>query len=273
MPTEADLSRARRAFEAAGRPLLRRDLFAVIPSRYVAEIARHPGVVSSPERLAASRLIWLLAREGSVCFAHRDGTEQAYAHRAVWLPEVDRSPRDPAEAATVMVRRYLASFAPATAADVAHFFGARAGSVRAWLERLGPELADVECGDRRGLLALAADLPALAGEPPRAAREWPLRLLPQWDLQTMTHKDRSWVVPRPADAKRVWRKAGVNAATVIDRGRFVATWSYRTTSRRLCVTIEPLSGWRLSHRSQVEREVAAIAAHLELPEHEVAVEA
>jgi hypothetical protein len=273
MPTEAELSRARRAFEAADRPLLRRDLFELISPRYVAEIAGRPDVFSSPERLAASRLIWLLAREGSVCFAHREGSEQAYAHRTVWLPEVDWSPRDVAEAATVMVRRYLASFAPATAVDVAHFFGARVGSVKAWLGRLAPELADVECGDRRGLLALAEDLPALGGEPPSAPREWPLRLLPQWDLQTMTHKDKSWVTPRPADAKRVWRKAGVNAATVIDRGRFVATWSYRTTARRLFVTVEPLSGWRRSHLAPVEREVAAIAAHLELPEHEVAIEA
>ncbi len=272
MPRESDLDLARDAFEVAEEVVYRRELFDLIPQRYLEEIAAHPGVGDSAERLAATRLIWVLARQGVVCFAHKTGAEQAYVHRGRWLPRLEWSEPPSHEAATALARRYLATFAPATAADMAHFFGSRVTAARSWLDELRPELVDVACGGRRGLMVLAADLPSLRQPAPRVGKAWPVRLLPQWDMHTMTHKDKSWVVPRDDEAKQVWRKAGVNAATVLARGRFVATWSYRATTRLVVVTVSPMSGWRKSYLAPVKREAAALAAHLERDEVEVTIE-
>ncbi len=272
MPGESDLDLARQAFEAAEDVVYRRELFDLIPQRYLDEVAAHPGAAGSAERLAATRLIWVLARQGAVCFAHKRGAEQAYAHRSRWLPGIEWPEPPSIDAATRLARRYLASFAPATAADLAHFFGSKVTTARTWLVRLEAELVDVACGGRRGLLALKDDVTALQRSAPRVGTEWPVRLLPQWDMQTMTHKDKSWVVPRQEEAKQVWRKAGVNAATVIARGRFVATWSHRATTRRVFIKVSPMAGWRKSYLRPVEREAAALAAHLERHEAEVSVD-
>ena len=269
MPRDGDVALAREAFEAADDVVYRRELFDLIPRRYLDEVASHPGAGAAPERLAATRLIWILARDGEVCFAHKRGSEQAYAHRRRWIPELAWSEPGSLEAATALARRYLRAFAPATPADLAHFFGSKVATARTWLERLEPELVDVICGERRGLLALEEDLGALAEAPPRTGSQWPVRLLPQWDMQTMTHKDKSWVVPDLEETPFVWRKAGVNAATVIARGRFVATWTHRVMARRVVVTISPMSGWRTSHLKPVEREASALAAHLERDEVEL----
>ena len=273
MPTEADLEVARRAFERAGGPLFRRQLFDLVPPRFLEEVAGHPGAGKRPEVLAASRLIWYLARRGEICFAHKKGNEQAYVHRDFWLPDFERTPSGDQEDASVsLARRYLSAFAPAAPADLAHFFGSTVGAARGWLERLDGELVNVESGSRRELLALAEDVDELSAEPPRGLGDWPVRLLPQWDTHTMTHKDKSWVVPREEELKRVWRPAAVNAPTVVARGRFVATWAHRATTKRVTVTVSPLSGWRASHRRQVEREARQLAAHLDVEGHEVIVE-
>lgn len=272
MPTEGDLAIARSAFERAKRPLLRRELFDLIPQRYLDEVADHPGAAGSPERLAATRLIWCLAKQGEVLFAHKQGTEQAYVHRERWLPNSGWPDLPiPCEAATLLARRYLGSYAPATPADVAHFFGSKVSTARTWLERLEPDVVDVECGDRRGLVALAEDVADLDTEPSSAVKDWPVRLLPLWDTHTMTHKDKSWVVPRLEEAKLVWRKAGMICPTVLARGRFVATWSHRASRRLISVSLSPLSGWRDKYLAQVKREARALAAHLEVPAVEVEV--
>ena len=274
MPTDEDLKIVRTAFEEASEPLFRRQLFDLIPRRYLDELADHPGAAGSPERFAATRLIWCLAKEGEICLAQKEGSEQAYAYRQLWFPDLSwlaSDGGDEGRATLELTRRYLRAFGPATPADVAHFFGSTVGAAKVWLARLDGELADVACGQRRGLLALAADLPELDTEPPRGVTGWPVRLLPQWDTHTMTHKDKSWVVPRPQELKLVWRKAAVNAPTVVARGRFVATWSHRATKKRVLVVVRPMSGWRSGYRRQVEREARQLASHLGVSEAAVEI--
>ena len=269
MPTERGLAAARAVFEKAAGPIFRRDLFDHISARYVNEVAQHPGVGNEPVRMAASRLIWWLARDGEVCFAHKEGSEQAYVHRTVWYGHLPW-PADPAEATLSLTRRYLASFGPATPADIAHFFGSKVGTVKAWLTSLEDELVDIECQGRKGLIALREDLDALAVEPPQG-EDWPLRFLPKWDTHTMTHKDKSWVVPDTDELSQVWKKAAVIEPTVLARGRFVATWSHRATARKVFVEVQPLGLWRSAYRTAVAREARALARHLERDEVEVTI--
>ncbi len=110
-------------------------------------------------------------------------------------------------------------------------------------------------------MARAEDAGELATKPPAGAG-WPARLLPQWDGHLMTHKEKSWVVPDADEQKQVWRKAAVVAASLVDRGRVVATWKHKATKTRVTVAVTPLSGWRKRHLAAVEREAAAFSRHL-----------
>lgn len=269
MPTGADLAAARAVFERSDEPVFRRDLFDHIAQRYVDEVAEHPGAGADPVRMAASRLIWHLALNGEICFAHKDGSEQSYAKRTLWFGDL-AWPADPAAASLELARRYLSSFGPATPADIAHFFGSRVGIVKGWLDSMASELIGVDCGHRNGLLALARDHPELAEEP-GTVENWPVRLLPKWDTHTMTHKDKSWVMPDRDEQPLVWKKAGVIEPTVLVRGRFAATWSHRAMAKKVVVTVRPLGLWRRSYASAVENEARALAAHLGRVDAEVVI--
>jgi hypothetical protein len=265
MPTAREVAAARKRLLALGRPATRSDLIDALPARLLREAEAKVGAGKPAERLAAGRLFWVLALAGDACLGPKRGAEQSYAARAHWFPALDWPARTPADAGAELARRYLASHAPATVQDVAHFFGARVGDARRWVDALAGELVDVACGGRRGLLALAADERALRAKAPGVESAWPTRLLPLWDCHLMAHADKSWTVPDAAERPEVWRKAALIPGTVLARGRVVATWSHAVKRKELEVAVAPLSGWRKAQHAQpVEREAAALARHLGL---------
>lgn len=270
MPGDEELGIARRAFTEADGPLFRRDLFDLIPQRFVDEAGEHPGVTGSAVRFAATRLIWCLAMEGLLCFAHRDGSEQAYCHRRHWLPDLDWPEEpDPSATARRLARRYLAVHGPATAHDLAHFFGANVTTARLWLRELEGETVAATCGPRTGLVLLADDADAVRTLAPDPG-DGPVTLLPQWDAHLMRHRDKTWLLPDLSEAPHVWAAGGVVRPTVLLGGRIVATWSHRTTSRALKVEITPLSGWKQELLEDVHRRGEELATHLGVDDVEIA---
>jgi hypothetical protein len=202
------------------------------------------------------------------------GAEQAYAHRPLWYPDLAWPDELPTarSAATAWARRYLALYGPATVTDTAHFTGARVTTARGWLEDLDDELIPVTCGDRKGLVALAADADELRAPAPSSARDWPLRLLPAFDTMMMGHADKSWTVLTEAHRKRIWRTAAQVAATVLWRGRVVAVWTHKLRRKALEIQVEPLTGWRQGkHLAGVRREAKVVARHLGVQAGEVSV--
>ncbi len=277
MPPKAAIDKAAKILAKAPEPITRKHLHSVVPKSYakaVEERIAHAGSSLEPVHFAAGRLLWCLANRGDACMAGKVGSEQAYAARSAWYPKLawPKKPEPPLEANVRLTRRYLATHGPATATDVAHHLGANVSTAKTWLAALADEVVDVACGDRKGLVALAADRRALAVRPPSATAEWPVRLLPLWDCLLMGHADKSWTVPDEADRKPVWRKAAYVSATVLARGRVVATWSHAVRKGRLEVTVTPLSGWRSAHAAGVRREAKAVSAHLELDGAEVSVD-
>ena len=270
MPTAKMLDRALGLFEQVGTTT-RTDLLGVAPKSYERALLKEHGkyikTATEARRFAAGRLIWCLSMRGDVCIADKIGTEQAYAARTVWFPDLKWPEGDARSAATELTRRYLSCNGPATTKDVAHFFGARMREANCWIEALQAEgeLEGVVCGNRKRLVILRKDLSALQRRPPRAQAPWPVRLLPQWDTYLMGHADKSWTVPDAGERKLVWRGQAVVAAGVIARGRVVAEWQHETKRNRLQVTLTPLSGWSKSkHMAGVHREARCVAAHLGL---------
>lgn len=261
------LARARKL----GRPVTRGDLVDLVPKSLLTELAERAEKSGIPaDRLGASRLVFRLAERGDMLLGDKVDREQGYELRESAFPDLawPSEPPDDLRSSAALTRDYLAGFGPASAADVAHFFGGRVSDARTWLDALArdDDLIEVECEGRTGLYALAADRRALSEEAPTTARDWPVRMLPLWDCHLMAHADKSWTTPDEADRKRVWRKAAYVAATVVARGRIVAVWSSKPRAKRLDVQVEPLSGWReRSHAAAVRREAEAVAAHLGLP--------
>jgi hypothetical protein len=273
MPTKATLDKALAVMKKAKAPITRTDLLGIAPRSYVRALQERASMAGmDADRLAAARLIWLLAWRGDACVTDKIGAEQAYATRSAWFPKLPWKPKPPREAAADLARKYLAVYGPATATDVAHFFGSRVTDARAWLAELDPQLVGVQCGNRKGLVALRDDIADLSAQPPTGAGAWPVRLLPLWESMLMAHADKSWTVPRAPDRKIVWRKAAYVAAVVLARGRVVATWSHEQKKRRLVVEVKPLSAWRKTgHAAGARREAGAIAAHLGLEGAEVTI--
>ena len=188
MPTAAAMAKALAVMESASEPVTRTDLHRVPTPSFIRAIKERAAAAGmDPRRLAATRLVWRLAQEGYTCLADNVGNERRYATRSAWFPELSwpSTPASSLAAASDLARRYLAVYGPATATDVAHFFGARVTDTRQWLARIESDLTPVSCGDRKGLVVLTDDVADLRKKPPSTATGWPLRLLPLWESMLM----------------------------------------------------------------------------------------
>lgn len=273
---QEELEEARAHLATLEDVFTRQDLYEVVPQRLAEElspVAQTAG--QDPIHFAAGRLIWHLAHAGLICTVYKQGSQQAYAYRPYWCPELEwPETRDPIEAAAHLTLRYLSTYGPASKKDVGHFFGARMNEVNQWFDRLHEEgmLLPLQCEGHPALWLSIDDEgeAALRTQPPQDAEEWPVRLLPPYDSMLMGHADKSWTVPDEAERKLIWKKAAVVCAVVLARGRIIATWSQKATKKRLKITIQPLSGWQSSqHKAAVEREAEAIAAHMGRTDTEV----
>lgn len=263
-PPESDLAACLELFHSSGSPLGRSDIMPIISAEFVASLADHPGAAQGgARRFAATRIIWTLAGRGSIVFADRAGSEQRYVDVRAWLAgrgqdDVRTADADAEQAAIGLVDSYLSSFAPATAADVAHFFGARIADARRWLDAL--DVVAVACGARKDLVACRDDVEALLEPAPEPGEAWPARMLPGYDGHLMTHHDKTWLLPDRRENALVWQKAAVVAPVVLWGGRAVATWSaMRGTRRTLPVVIQPLKQWTPACLPTFERDLARYA--------------
>jgi hypothetical protein len=165
---------------------------------------------------------------------------------ASWLGRVPGP--DGATATELLVRRYLAAFGPARAADVCQWSGLRAAPVQAALERLAPRLRRFRDEQGRELV----DLPR-APLPP-AATPAPPRLLAMWDSSLLAYDERRRVLPDEY-RKTVIDRRGDVAQTILVDGHVAGIW--RIDGAR--VRLEPFAP--LPRR--VGRELADEAARVE----------
>ncbi len=244
-------------------PVTRADLFDLPTEEMLAEMAARVGD-DQALRYAAGRLVWRLAHLGEVCLGTTIGSEQGYVARRSWLPDLDFVQHAAQDAACELARRYLAVNGPATAKDLAHFFGANVSETKKWLAQLRPELIEVMCEGHLNLFALAVDAEALKEDdtPP------PPRLLAAYDTLLMSFADKTWTVPVPAENKAIWKSSAVVAAVVLAGGRAVAVWSQKKSKKALKIEITPLSGWRQNYLDELEGDAQALARHVGLPKVE-----
>lgn len=183
-----------------------------------------------------------------------------YALAEEWLaasmPELE-----PGEAHTRVARRYLASFGPASADDLAAYVGRGKGGVGPWRRAIA-SLADelVELRDEAGRALYDLEMA------PRPAADTPVspRLLARWDSLLLSHaprhRDRVIAeVHRPA----VFSKNADVLPTVLIDGMVAGTWDLTRAGGAARVTLRPFSRLTQADRDALEAEAARLLAIIE----------
>ncbi|RLU90487.1 hypothetical protein CTZ27_21435 [Streptomyces griseocarneus] len=176
-----------------------------------------------------SRLLRLLASDGHVRRARPRGswTSSMYAYAPVaQLPELPVR-----EAKAEVARRWLASFGPATEADLKWWTGWTLGDTRRALADVGAR--EVRITEGTGLV-LPDDLEEAAPVEPWAA------LLPGLDPTAMGWRGRDWYLS-PEHVPFLFDRAGNIGPTVWWNGRIVGGWAQRANGEIVWRALEDVS--------------------------------
>ena len=172
----------------------------------------------------------------------RVGVVGPWPHTKPAPAELWREPLpDPQEAATRVIRGYLAAYGPATRADIEHFTNFR-------IRQIAPALEGLR--ERDGFF----DMPR--ARVVRGDVAAPVRFLPAYDSIILAHKDFSRIVPREYEAAVYNRKNTTTKNTFTVDGFVAGAW--RIEKRRLVVEpFAPLPAkWRRELDAEGERLLA-----------------
>jgi hypothetical protein len=166
---------------------------------------------------------------------------------------VDPRPRpDPADAATLVLARYLAAFGPASRRDVATWAGvAQRDFADAWAR-----LETVAFRDEQGV-----ELRDLPGQPlPPASTPLPPRLLAHWDQPLLAHADRERIFAPEVEALKL-TLSGEPPVTV--DGRVAASWKVERDGDAVRLTVTPHIEIRRAARAEIRVEAERTARFCE----------
>ncbi|MGI8848509.1 MAG: DNA glycosylase AlkZ-like family protein [Candidatus Dormibacteria bacterium] len=232
--------------ELAGEPLTRLELGAAVEERL-----RTPGLA---ERLQESwgALLKPAAYSGLLCHGPPRGRWLTFTRPDRLLGDVRRV--DGPTALSELVRRFLTAHGPATAPEVARWWGVPPAQGRRLLTALADETTTVSI-DGSPAVALRADVPALAAASPSTQ----VRLLPLFDVYTITGLTGA-AVPlalRPL----VSRTSGWISATVVMGGRVVGVWESAVRRGVVEVSVSWFRGARRPPRPLLVAEVERLGAY------------
>ncbi len=160
------------------------------------------------------------AYRGYLCFGPSQGQAVTFVRPDQWLGRAgDEAAMDPTAALQEIIRRFLATYGPATRDDFARWWGSQPGEIRAAFDSLTGELEPVEiAGSKAWVLAGTVEqIHALAAPST-------VRLLPLFDpfiLAAHSHR-RLFLDERFKD--RIYRTAGWISSVVLVEGRIAGVW-------------------------------------------------
>ncbi|HUG13919.1 MAG TPA: winged helix DNA-binding domain-containing protein [Thermomicrobiales bacterium] len=191
---------------------------------------------------------------GRLCFGPSEGASVTFTSPATWVPGGIDTP-DSADALRAVTRRFLAAYAPATAADLALWWGGFGPAPgRRMLAALGDEVVEIDLEGERAFV-LTRDLPSMAS----ATIPDTARLLPAFD-PWVAGASRDAVAPlAPQHKARVYRPQGWLSPVLLVNGRMVGVWKHARKGRRLLVEIDPFDRLPAWAREQLAAEAERLA--------------
>jgi len=236
----------------AGRLLTRDDL--------ASEVERATGSQQLAEwvRFSWGSYIKPASFRGQLCFGPSEGTSVTFTSPATWVPGGFDTP-DPTDALCEVTRRYLAAYAPATAADLGLWWGGFGPAPgRRMLAALGDEAVEIDVEGQRAW-ALARDVPALTG----ATAPETARLLPAFDPWVAGASRSNPALLDPRHKARVYRPQGWLSPVLLVDGRIAGVWKHTRKGRRLLLEIEPFETLPTWAHGQLEAEAERLATFLD----------
>ena len=203
-------------------------------------------------------LLHLAAARGVVCYGANRGSEPTFVRADAWIPGWRDVPRERAE--ELLLRTYLRSFGPATAADFSFWTGITLTEARAIWAREQEGLASVSV---RGWEAavLKEDLEEIA----RAEIERPLvRLLPYFDSYLLGHKERAHLAAVEHHSK-IYRPQGWIVPVVLLNGQVAAVWESARKGDRLTVQVTELEPISRKISTRIHEEAGDLGRFLGVP--------
>ena len=201
-----------------------------------------------------------LVRRGTVCHGADQDNRSSFVHRDHWLPELTWEPPGEERATTELAARYLATFGPATPADLAFWYGTTLTNARRWIASDDRNVEVMVAG--RPHFCRAEDLSELTAKAPVPSR-WPVHLLHRFDPLVLATKDKNWLID-PAHYKKVWRAAAHVEAVLLVGGRIAGTWRYDRKSRGIVVNLSPFSRLAKTVTRSAEKRARALAGFLDV---------
>jgi hypothetical protein len=201
-------------------------------------------------------IVKLACLEGLVVFGPNQGREITFVRSKEWLTGAIDLPVEEAE--TMLLRRYLNGYGPASLADFAAWAGMTLGDAMPIKERVGNDVLEVKVEDKV-CLALKEDLKLLQNVKALDFEDGGVRMLPSFDCYMLGHRDKSHIVDQ-AYYKLVYRKAGWVSPVVLVKGRAKGIWNCRKKGKRMHITIRLFDRIPENARKQVETEAAGLAS-------------
>jgi hypothetical protein len=168
-------------------------------------------------------LLLVLAMQGRLCLAGRDGKQHTFALLDEWVP--DRRHLEGDDALAELALRYFTSHGPATLKDFIWWAGVTAKQAAVAIDGARGRLTSVEVGARYWWRETGK------GKAARRATAPDVRLLPAFDEYTVAYHDRSLLV----EGAGISKMALLNPAVVVD-GRVVGSWKRSLEKRSVIVT-------------------------------------
>jgi hypothetical protein len=213
-------------------------------------------------------LLHLAAARGVYCYGPPKGSEQTFVRADAWIPGWKDVPREEAE--TLLLRRYLRAFGPATPEDFSLWTGNSLRETRKLWAGEDAGLAEIEIEGRRAHI-LMEDVAELQTASLPGARQEHVRLLPYFDSFLLGHKDREHLVAS-RDRTRVFRPQGWISPVVLVDGRVAGLWKHDLKRDRLTVSVEKFGPISSPVVERIREEAQDLARFLGAAEAEVRVE-
>jgi len=153
---------------------------------------------------------------------------------------------------SALVRRHLAAFGPASAADVQNWSGL--GGLQETIDALGDELVSFRFG-RRTLYDLP-DAPRPGADVPA-----PPRLLAEFDSVLLAHKDRTRIVAEDRRKALATKNLRVQATFLVD-GFVAGSWAIARTGRAATLTLSAFERIPKPVQDELAAEAEALSAFL-----------
>jgi hypothetical protein len=209
-------------------------------------------------------LLHLASARGVVCYGPNCGNEPTFVRADAWIPHWKDLPVEQAE--SLLLRKYLRAYGPATVIDFSMWTGISLTGARAIWAREEAAFAPVNV-DSWTAAVLREDLDELA----LARLDRPLvRLLPYFDSYLLGHKERDHLVGLE-DRNNVYRAQGWIAPVVLIDGRIAAVWVYHRAGDYLRVDVAPFGLLPRRVIAAIRKEARDLGRFLNVPNVEVQI--